>query len=407
MDSGEKAPKGSNPGVASSWDILTPRNNGVGEFQERETDSAESTQFSESADATKGHEVDPNIIDAHAISRAWDPGSTDVILCNVLDEHWYPDVDDGRPSTMTIEERFEELRDREQFLDGLENHRLHPNPDDVWKYDDIDKTVAGFRENYLEYLEKARQHPGDPSYETMAKNAHNMLVTVRTYQYLASDPKRRRDEIEYDRAGLSTVLAKRDERYEAAFEKVDTAEIEQKIDKIINKIPNRSFMKLAKLLPPGEPLNANYIGRVADVALKALGLKVSDAEYLIDNEIGEYTRGLCRNLGGGKSRIFINASIAGENAAVQGGGTVAHETLHASQHKIQYVDRGNSSGEFYEYCMDYYIPAEFDYNKYASQYVEVEAFYFGNEFSKRIEAAQEKLNHSWSRKILGRFKRSK
>lgn len=406
MDGGEKNSRKDETDAGSEWDVLRPENNGIGEFNAAErTEEAESAQATSSV-GSEGLEVDPDIIDAHVTKRAWDPGSTDVILCNVLDEEWYPDVDDERPDSMTIEERFEELRDREQFLDGLENHRLHPNPNDAWKYDGIDQTVANFRDIYLEYLDKLKQHPGEPSYETMAKNAHNMLVTVRTYQFLASDPKRRRAEIEYDRAGLSMVLAKRDGRYEAAFEKVDNDEIQERMDKLIDKIPQRSFRKLAKSLPPGEPLNETYINNVAKVVLRALGLDASEVEYVIDDSLGEYLYGVCRNLGEGKSRVLINTNTNRASGAAEGGNTVAHETLHALQHKIQYVNQDNSLGEFYQYCSDYYVPAQFDYDKYVTQYIEAEAFYFGNEFGKRIEAAQDRLNR-WPHKILSKVKRGK
>lgn len=413
-----------NQQASTEWDALLPENNGLGEFYERtaevnsdnvienrnedaqieeqsEKATAEgiqrseglanqsSTKLNQTKENIAGLEVEPILIDSHNIDRAWDPDATDAMTRNILDDWWTPDLDDSRPDEITIEQRFDELRTRQQFLDSLEDYLRNPNLDDKWKFTDIDQTVENFRNTYLEQLERKKQNPDEPSIDVAVKNAHNCLVEVRTYQYLASDPEARRKEIAYEKAGLGQVLAARDERYKDAFSEVDTQQIKDRLDKILDQIPQREYDNLARMMGEDGALDNKFIAKTNKVVTKALGLKGKQLEFDTFDEPDSTTYGNCRDLGGGRSLIKLNKAKVKD--ASQYANTAAHEIFHAKQHQIKYTQRDKESGKFYEFCSSYYIPPEFDYNKYVSQYTEAEAFYFGNEFSRKIDEAKAAL----------------
>lgn len=359
----------------SQWDALRPENNGIGEF---DSTSAEAK--------SEGLEVEPIMVDAHDVARTWDPDMTSSLACNVLDEYWLPDLDDGRPNEITIDERFKELHERAQFLDDLEDYLRNPRSEDDWKFVNIDKTVEDFRKEYLNQIERQQANPDEPNIDIAVRNMHNCLVMVRTYQYLASDPEERRKEIEYEQAGLGQILAARDERYRSAFSETDQAALKQNIDKILERIPKVDFQALAKLIDESGTANEAFTTKTLEIIEKSLGLDPDQLEFDTFNDPDSTLYGNCRNLGEGRSLIRLNQAKVSN--AVQFANTSAHEIFHAKQHEVQYTGKGQPAGEFYDYCFAYYIPPEFDYNKYITQYTEAEAFYFGNEFSKRVAQAR-------------------
>lgn len=399
MDSRENI-AGTQP-TSSDWDVLLPQNNGIGEFKnwapEASTDASESSLDEPDADAflntsaenDEGLEVEPIMVNSHNINKTLNHGDTVILTSNVLDECWYPDIDDSRPDEMTVEERYEELRQRQQFLDSLEDYLRNPNSEDEWKFTGIDQTVAIFRELYLKQLEHEQQNPDDPQAHVAVKNAHDHLVELRTYQYLAADPEARRRDIAYDLTGLGQVIAMRDGRYESAFTEVDAQQIETRLNTILDRIPQREYASLAKLIGEDGRANDHFAAKTCKVVTKALGLKRRQLEFGTFDEADSKTYGNCRNLGKGRSLIKMNKAKTQD--ASQYASTFAHESLHAKQHQIQYAQRDQEAGKFYDYCFAYYVAPEFNYNQYTTQYTEKEAFYFGNEFSRRIDEAKATL----------------
>lgn len=326
------------------------------------------------------------VFDGRTVETAMDPDATMNISCNVLDEEWLPDLDDERPETMTITERIKELYDRLKFLDELEDYRANPNPSKAWKYENRAEFEGICRKQYQDVMKRLEDDPENPELTQFANTVHHRLVLFRTYDFLASDPEARRNEIEYE---VNALIASRDARFKEAFLRVNKDDIKEQADILLDKIPVEQFDRLAELAEQKEEPDQEFADFARDLATEALGLgdlKI-EVQFYTDKDKSNGQGNYSEN-DDGSFIVYCNKVLEDydemENNFIEYADTITHEIRHIKQDLVRDNEPESDLGKLYAYCDEYYVSCDLDYSKYASQLVEAEAFSFGEGFGARL-----------------------
>lgn len=346
------------------------------------------------------------IFDGRTVESAVDPGATADLSCNVLDEMWLPDLDDERPETMTITERIKELYDRLDFLNELDAYQENPDPNMAWKYENREEYEDICRKQYQDALSRLEYDPDNQGLSRLAKMSHQRLVLLRTYDFLASDPEVRRNEIEYE---VNALMASRDGRFKEAFLQVNEKSVKEQASNLLNKIPIEQFDRLASLVEEKTEPDQEFADMARDMAAEALGL--SDVKI----EVQFYTDESRSNSDGnydsnddGSFVVYCNKLLDDYDDMtdnfVEYGDTIAHEIRHIKQKLIRDNEPESELGQLYAYCNEFYVKCDLDYSGYASQLVEAEAFSFGGGFGERLYDALGRVEEEKRKKVaaLGR-----
>lgn len=340
------------------------------------------------------------VFDGRTVNTAVDPDTTDDLSCNVMDEQWLPDLDDGRPETMTIAERIKELYDRLKFLEGLADYQENPDPNMAWKYENRGEYEDICREQYQDVMKRLESDPENQALAQFANTIRQRLVLFRTYDFLASDPEARRNEIEYE---VRALMASRDARFKEAFWRVNEEEVKEQANILLDKIPVEQFDRLAQLAEQKEEPDQEFVDLARDLVVGALGLDDLEikVQFYVDknnpDDCGSYSKNEDGSFTVYRNKVLEDYDETGDSF-IEYAGTVAHEIRHIKQDMIMDNEPESELGKMYRYCDEYYVDCDLDYDKYTLQLVEAEAFSFGEGFRERLRDAWVRLKFAERKK---------